>query len=96
LNFVIQFSLDANSLGLMNMPSINDIKQEQSEIQALAQKKVIEFKISYLQTLYPIPSLTRQLIKNALVDIDVWINSNSRAHVAPNKACIQGATSPLP
>ena len=45
--------------------------------------------------------MTRQLIKHALVDIDVWATTETvgdkRAHVAPqSKECIQGASSPLP
>ena len=97
LNFVIQFTLDTALIGLMNMPSINDVKQEQSEMQVIAQKKEIEFKVSYLQKFMPDIHLTRQLIRHAHVDIDVWTETNKkRAHVAPEKPCIQGATAPLP
>lgn len=101
LNFVVQYSLDVSLIGIMNMPSIVDEKQPQAEIQTIAQRKVIEFKVSYIQTLSADPGLTRQLIKHALVDIDVWATTetvgNKRAHVAPSdKACIQGASSPLP
>jgi hypothetical protein len=101
LNFVIQYSQDESLIGIMNMPSIVDEKEPQAEIQTIAQKKVIEFKVSYIQTLSSDPGITRQLIKHALVDIDVWATietvGNKRAHVAPtSKACIQGASSPLP
>jgi hypothetical protein len=101
LNFVVQYSQDESLIGIMNMPSIVDEKQPQAEIQTIAQKKVIEFKVSYIQTYSANPMLTRQLIKHALVDIDVWDTAdtvgNKRAHVAPtSKACIQGASSPLP
>jgi hypothetical protein len=101
LNFVVQYSQDESLIGIMNMPSIVDEKEHQAEIQAIAQKKTIEFKVSYIQTYSANPMLTRQLIKHALVDIDVWATTetvgNKRAHVAPtSKACIQGASSPLP
>jgi hypothetical protein len=101
LNFVVQYSQDEGLIGMMNMPTIVDEKQTQAELQTIAQKKVIEFKVSYLQTYSTNPMLTRQLIKHALVDIDVWATTetvgNKRAHVAPtSKVCIQGASSPLP
>jgi hypothetical protein len=101
MNFVVQYSMDESFIGLMNMPAIVDEKQPQAEIQTIAQKKTIEFKVSYLQTYHAVPEITRQLIKHALVDIDVWATTettgNKRAHVAPqNKSCIQGASSPLP
>jgi hypothetical protein len=101
LNFVVQYSMEVGLFGIMNMPIILDEKHAQAELSAIAQKKTIEFKISYLQTLSSDPGLTRQLIKHALVDIDVWDTANTvgnkRAHVAPqDKVCIQGASSPLP
>lgn len=49
LNFVIQYSYDWNYIGMMNMPIIVDEKQTQSELRVIAQKKTIEFKVSYLQ-----------------------------------------------
>ena len=55
LNFVVQYSMDESLIGIMNMPAIVDEKQPQAEIQTIAQKKVIEFKISYLQTLSAVP-----------------------------------------
>jgi hypothetical protein len=49
LNFVLQYSYDWNFIGMRNMPIINDIKEEQSELQVITQKKEIEFEVNYLQ-----------------------------------------------
>jgi hypothetical protein len=71
-NFVFQFSEYTNYIGMMNnMPTIRDEKHEQAEIQAIAQKKAIEFKISYLQSMHLIATYTRQLIRHVIVDFDV-------------------------
>lgn len=71
-NFVFQFSEYTSLIGMMNnMPTIRDEKQEAAEIQAIAQKKVIEFKISYLQGKHRIATVTRQLIRHAIVDFAV-------------------------
>jgi hypothetical protein len=67
LNFVIQYSCDWGYIGVMNMPIINDVKEEQSELQVIAQKKEIEFKVSYLQT--AVRDIARQHITKSLVQI---------------------------
>jgi hypothetical protein len=69
LNFVIQYSADWGYIGIMNMPVINDVKQEQAELQAIAQKKEIEFKISYLQR--SVRNIVRQYITKCLVEVDM-------------------------
>jgi hypothetical protein len=71
LNFVIQYSRDWSYIGIMNMPIINDLKETQSELQVIAQKKEIVFKVSYLQSLQNSRSVTRQLIRHALVDFNI-------------------------
>jgi hypothetical protein len=65
LNFVIQYSGDWGILGIMNMPIIIDEKHVQSEITAIAQKKIIEFKVSYLQQ--SVRDVARQFILGAIV-----------------------------
>jgi len=68
-HFVFQFSEYTNYIGMMNnMPTIQDHHHEQVELQALAQKKTIEFKISYLQGKHLISTTTRQLIRHCIVD----------------------------
>jgi hypothetical protein len=65
LNFVIQYSYDWNFIGLMNMPIISDEKRTQSELRVIAQKKKIEFKVSYLQK--SVRDIARQHILHAIV-----------------------------
>jgi hypothetical protein len=65
LNFVIQYSYDWQFIGMMNMPIINDEKDHQSELQTIAQKKIITFKVSYLQN--SVRDIARQHILHAKV-----------------------------
>lgn len=61
LNFVTQYSYDWNYIGMSNMPIIRDEKLTQPEIQTIAQKKSIEFKVNYIQT--AIRDIARQFIE---------------------------------
>lgn len=61
LNFVTQYSYDWNYIGMSNMPIIRDEKLTQPEIQTIAQKKSIEFKINYVQT--AVRDVARQFIE---------------------------------
>jgi hypothetical protein len=65
LNFVTQYSYDWNYIGLANMPIIRDEKLTQPEIQTIAQKKSIEFKVNYLQE--SVRDVARQFILHAKV-----------------------------
>lgn len=47
--YVYQYSMNTDNIGLMNMPIIQDEKVTQSEFGILAMKKTITFKISYYQ-----------------------------------------------
>jgi hypothetical protein len=67
LNFVIQYSGDWGYIGIMNMPIINDLKEIQSELQIIAQKKEIVFKISYVQKLQNSRNRIRELIGKCIV-----------------------------
>lgn len=49
-DFVIQYMTNYDDLGLMNMPIVRDAKAGQVEFGTLAQKKEIEFEVSYLQS----------------------------------------------
>jgi len=64
-DYVIGYMTNSDLLGLMNDPIIRDEKQTQVEFGTLAQKKTIEFVVSYYQQ--SILNQSRQLIKNALV-----------------------------
>jgi hypothetical protein len=65
LNYVQDQSILRTDFGILNMPGIVDAKRGQSELGILAQKKEIEFEISYnqIRTLQE----TRQLILNAAI-----------------------------
>lgn len=65
LDCVLQYSQDYGRIGLMNMPIVRDEKRTQVEIAAIAQKKSIEFRVSYLQS--TMRDIARQLITEALV-----------------------------
>lgn len=61
---VNQFSYDTGLIGIMNRPIIRDAKRTQNEIEALAQKKIIEYTVSYIQG--NVVNFTRQLITSAI------------------------------
>lgn len=68
LNFVIQYSEDWSYIGIMNMPIIKDEKRHQTELLTIAQKKCIEFKVSYLQQC--VRDIARQYILKCIVGIE--------------------------
>ncbi len=57
---VNQFSYDTGLIGIMNRPIIRDEKRTQNELGVIAQKKVIEYDVSYIQG--NIVNFTRKLI----------------------------------
>ena len=65
LNFVNQYSYDWNYIGMMNMPIIVDEKQTSPETETIAQKKTIEFEVSYLQE--TVRDIYRQFIHHCIV-----------------------------
>lgn len=64
IDFVNQYSVNWGILGLTNMPVVRDMKRVQVELTAIAQKKTIQFKVSYYQSVAR--SIARQLIKNVI------------------------------
>jgi hypothetical protein len=67
LNFVNQYSYDWNYIGMMNMPIVRDEKLIQTELNTIAQKKTIEFKVSYLQN--SVRNVARQHILKSRVQL---------------------------
>lgn len=54
-DYILGYMADSDNLGLMNMPIVRDEKRPQSEINAIAMRKTIEFDVSYYQaSLYDI------------------------------------------
>jgi hypothetical protein len=69
VDVVNQYTIDTDTFGIMNMPTVKDEKRPQSEIQAIAMKKTIEYDVSYYQT--RIRDIARQLILECVVDYEV-------------------------
>jgi hypothetical protein len=65
-DFTIQFMTDSGKLGLMEeIPELHDEHMKQVEFRVLAQKKVISFEVSYLQSVAR--DMARQIIMAARV-----------------------------
>jgi hypothetical protein len=64
MDCLMQYSVNSNDFGIMNMPVIVDEKRTQSELMTIAMKKTFEIEISYDQL--RTASVGRQLILNAL------------------------------
>ena len=63
-DFVAQFSLDTDLLGITNMPIVRDEKRTQVELGAIGQKKVIDFEVTYYQT--AARDVARKIITSAI------------------------------
>jgi hypothetical protein len=66
-DYVFQYSLDTDNIGLLNMPVIQDEKVTQSEFGIIAMKKSITFEISYYQK--NLLDIARKLIEHAFIDV---------------------------
>ena len=64
IDMVNQHSLDYDTFGIMSTPVPRDEKRSQTELQALAMKKTIEYRISYYQQ--RANDVARQLILSAI------------------------------
>jgi hypothetical protein len=64
LDFVNQYSLDTEQIGIMNIPTVRDDKKTQAELVILAMKKVISFEVSYNQE--TIRTVARQYITSCI------------------------------
>lgn len=62
---ILQYSFDYNTIGIMHMPgAVRDEKRVAPELGVLAQKKTIEFEVSYQQSV--IRNVARQMIKTVI------------------------------
>lgn len=64
VDYVNQYTLDTDIMGIMNMPVIRDEKRAQNELNILAQKKTIEYEVSYNQA--RLREVARQLILSCI------------------------------
>lgn len=72
MDFVNQFSSNYDSIGLMNIPVVQDDKRTQNEFNILAMRKTAEFQINYYQT--SLRDVARQLILEAIPSYYVGVN----------------------
>lgn len=61
---VNQYSLDTAAIGIMNVPVVRDEKRTQAELGVLAQKKVLDFEVSYLQ--HRMNEVAKKVIKSSI------------------------------
>lgn len=64
VDYVLWYSQITDNIGIMNMPILRDEKRTQTELAVLAQKKTIEFEVSYYQN--RMRDVARQLIQQAI------------------------------
>lgn len=69
VDYVFQYSLNTDNIGMLNMPVIQDEKVTQPELGVIAMKKTITFEVSYYQQ--NIRNVARQLIEHALISVSV-------------------------
>ena len=62
---VCAFSLNTELIGIMNMPTVRDDRQQQTELGVLAIRKSVEFEINYLQG--RVLDVARALITKAII-----------------------------
>lgn len=67
LNYVFQYSVNTDNIGLMNMPVIQDDKVTQPELGVIAMKKTVTFEVSYYQS--TVNNIARQLIESAFITL---------------------------
>ena len=68
---VNQYSMDTGAIGIMNIPVVRDDKRTQAELRIIAQKKVIDVEVSYLQN--TMRTIGTKLIRSAMPSL--YINS---------------------
>lgn len=69
IDCIMQYSLNTDHFGIMNMPVVVDGKRPQAELQAIAMQKIIDLDISYYQN--RVATVARQLILSAVPTITV-------------------------
>lgn len=82
LNYVFQYSVDYDTIGVMNMPTIRDAKRTQAELNIIAQKKTVEFEVSYYQE--RVTDVARQLILHATMSFQIDFIPEFDFNVAAN------------
>jgi hypothetical protein len=65
-NCVNQYTIDTAAFGIMNIPAVRDEKRTQAEFGVIAQKKTMDWEISYLQS--RMNTIAQGIIKSSIVD----------------------------
>lgn len=68
MQYVFQYSLNTDNIGIMNMPIPRDEKAIQPEMGILAMRKTVTFEVSYYQT--TVNDIANKLITSATVSFD--------------------------
>jgi len=69
MDYVLDYSMNTGNVGLMNAPIVRDEHRAQVELAVLAQKKTIEWEVSYFQ--HRSRSIARQLIMSAIPNFPI-------------------------
>lgn len=64
VDYATDYSMNVGTFGIMNMPIVQDDRRSQAELATLAQKKLVEFEISYYQS--RARDIAQQLIEAAV------------------------------
>ncbi len=64
-DYIFQYSLNTDNIGIMNSPIVRDEKRIQAELGILGMKKFMEFEINYYQS--RINTIAQQAINSALI-----------------------------
>lgn len=67
VQYVLDYMRNNDTMGLMNMPIMQDEKVTQPEMGIIAQKKIITFEVSYYQN--TVNDIARQLIEHAFISL---------------------------
>lgn len=67
VDYVLQYSLNTDNIGILNMPVVQDEKITQPEFGIIAMKKTITFEVSYYQQ--TARDIARQLIEHSLISL---------------------------
>lgn len=67
VDYVVDYSVNVGGFGIMNMPVVRDEHRVQVELSALAQKKTVDFEVSYNQ--HSMREVARRLIEDAFITV---------------------------
>jgi hypothetical protein len=73
-DFVNQYSLDTDNIGVMNMPVVKDLKRTAPHMKTIAMAKSMRYEVSYYQSIST--SVARQLIESAVPTFIINPSSN--------------------